>query len=82
MKLKTLIQGLPVQIKGSKEASITGLSSDSRKTAPGNLFIAKDRLHGADKPRRAPDSIEEVFYQISRRRLPIRSGNPEEEQLL
>lgn len=41
MKLKTLIQGLPVQVKGSKEAAITGLSADSRKTAPGNLFVAK-----------------------------------------
>lgn len=41
MKLKTLIQGLDCQVRGAKETSINGLSSDSRKTAPGNLFIAK-----------------------------------------
>ena len=50
MKLKTLIQGLPVQVKGSKETPIHGLASDSRKTGPGNLFIAKkgSGFDGAD----------------------------------
>ena len=42
MKLKQLIKGLEVgAVKGSKEVEITGISSDSRTVAPGNLFIAK-----------------------------------------
>lgn len=41
MKLKTVIQGLAVEVKGSKEIDISGLACDSRRTAPGNLFIAK-----------------------------------------
>lgn len=41
MKLKSLVNGLNVVIKGSKEIAITGISSDSRTVSPGNLFIAK-----------------------------------------
>jgi len=42
MKLKVLIKGLSeLDVKGSKEIEITGISSDSRTVAPGNLFIAK-----------------------------------------
>ena len=42
MKLKYLLKGLSqIEIKGSKEIEITGISSDSRTIAPGNLFIAK-----------------------------------------
>lgn len=41
MKLKTLVKDLDVVVKGSKEIAITGISSDSRTVAPGNLFIAK-----------------------------------------
>lgn len=41
MKLKTLIRGLPVQVKGSKELEVNGISSDSRTVAPGNLFVAR-----------------------------------------
>ncbi len=41
MKLKSLIKDLEVQVKGGKEAEITGISSDSRTVSPGNLFIAK-----------------------------------------
>jgi UDP-N-acetylmuramoyl-L-alanyl-D-glutamate--2,6-diaminopimelate ligase len=44
VKLKTLIKGLEVKVKGSKEVEITGISSDSRRVAPGNLFIAKKGL--------------------------------------
>jgi len=40
MKLKSLIKELDVILKG-KDVSITGIASDSRKVAPGNLFIAK-----------------------------------------
>lgn len=41
MKLKKLVKGLDVEIKGSKETEITGISIDSRTVSPGNLFIAK-----------------------------------------
>ncbi|MBI3900762.1 MAG: UDP-N-acetylmuramoyl-L-alanyl-D-glutamate--2,6-diaminopimelate ligase, partial [Chlamydiia bacterium] len=41
MKLKTLIRGLPVKVMGSKECEILGLSLDSRKAAPKDLFIAQ-----------------------------------------
>jgi UDP-N-acetylmuramoyl-L-alanyl-D-glutamate--2,6-diaminopimelate ligase len=41
MKLKKLIQGFPLEVKGSKEIENSGLCTDSRRTAPGNLFIAK-----------------------------------------
>jgi UDP-N-acetylmuramoyl-L-alanyl-D-glutamate--2,6-diaminopimelate ligase len=41
MKLKALLKGLDVVVKGPKEVTITGISADSRTVAPGNLFIAK-----------------------------------------
>ena len=42
MKLKDLVKGFSeFKIFGSKEIEITGISADSRITAPGNLFIAK-----------------------------------------
>ncbi|MBP9841672.1 MAG: UDP-N-acetylmuramoyl-L-alanyl-D-glutamate--2,6-diaminopimelate ligase [Simkaniaceae bacterium] len=41
MKLKYLIKGLPVEIRGPKEIEITGISEHSKLTSPGNLFIAK-----------------------------------------
>lgn len=41
MRVKSLVKGLDVTVKGSKEVEITGISSDSRTVAPGNLFIAK-----------------------------------------
>jgi len=42
MKLKLLMKGLSqIEAMGSKEVEITGISSDSRMVAPGNLFIAK-----------------------------------------
>jgi UDP-N-acetylmuramoyl-L-alanyl-D-glutamate--2,6-diaminopimelate ligase len=45
MKIKQLLQGVPdVTVKGSKEVEITGLSSDSTRVAPGNLFIARKGL--------------------------------------
>ncbi len=58
MKLKKLIQGLKLEVKGSKEIEISGLSSDSRRTAPGNLFIAKkgSSLDGNEYIARAIDS--------------------------
>ena len=41
MKLKYLIKGLPVEIRGPKDVEITGISEHSKLTGPGNLFIAK-----------------------------------------
>ncbi|MCE5295317.1 MAG: UDP-N-acetylmuramoyl-L-alanyl-D-glutamate--2,6-diaminopimelate ligase [Chlamydiales bacterium] len=42
MKLKTLLKDLPeIQIKGSKETEITGITSNSKLVSPGCLFIAK-----------------------------------------
>ena len=42
MKLKKLIQGFDIaDVKGSKEIEISGICSDSRRLAPGNLFIAR-----------------------------------------
>ena len=41
MKLKKLIDGLDLTVKGSKEIDILGLCSDSRRIVPGHLFIAK-----------------------------------------
>ncbi|MBY0528953.1 MAG: UDP-N-acetylmuramoyl-L-alanyl-D-glutamate--2,6-diaminopimelate ligase [Rhabdochlamydiaceae bacterium] len=45
MKLKKLIKEIPAAvIKGNKEIEITGISNDTRRVAPGNLFIAKRGL--------------------------------------
>ena len=42
MKLKDLIREWPtLKVIGSKQIEITGIASDSRTVAPGNLFIAK-----------------------------------------
>lgn len=50
MKLKQLIRNLHLTVKGSQEIDISSLSNDSRKTAPGGLFIAKkgERLNGSN----------------------------------
>ncbi|MGE0832934.1 MAG: Mur ligase domain-containing protein, partial [Simkaniaceae bacterium] len=41
MKIKKLFKDLDVEIKGSKEIEITGISSHSQFVSPGSLFIAK-----------------------------------------
>ena len=42
MRLKRLIQQIDgLEVKGSKEIEITGLTAHSKRVAPGNLFIAK-----------------------------------------
>lgn len=42
MKLKKLLKGLRnCQVRGSQEIAITGITSNSKSVAPGNLFIAK-----------------------------------------
>lgn len=45
MKLRKLLKPYPdVVVKGSKEIEITGICSNSRMVAPGNLFVAKRGL--------------------------------------
>ena len=42
MRLKKLIKDIPLkEIKGSKEIVVTGICSNSKLVAPGNLFVAK-----------------------------------------
>lgn len=42
MKIKRIFKDIPVkEIKGSKEVEISGVCSNSKQVAPGNLFIAK-----------------------------------------
>ena len=51
MKLKQLLKGLDgIEVKGSKEIELTGLSNDSRLVVPGHLFLAKPGAvaNGAD----------------------------------
>lgn len=45
MRLKKLLEMVPLTLyRGSKEVEITGLSANSKRIAPGNLFIAKKGL--------------------------------------
>ena len=56
MKLKHLIENLPVHVKGNKDIDIIGLCSDSRRCQKGDLFIAKrGRTH--DGTRFIPDAL-------------------------
>ncbi len=42
MKLKKLLQSITVEeVRGSRDVEITGITSDSRIVAPGNLFVAR-----------------------------------------
>ena len=42
MKLKQLLRGIPdIEVRGSKEVEVSGLSVDSRTLVFGNIFIAK-----------------------------------------
>ncbi len=57
MKLKKLITSLEIEeIRGSREVEITGICADSRRVAPGNLFVAR-KGHGDDGARYIPDAI-------------------------
>lgn len=55
-KLKQILSGIEgVEVRGSKEIEISGISSDSRTVAPGNLFIARQgkNFNGGDFIQRA-----------------------------
>ena len=41
MKLKKLIKDLEIEVKGSKEVEVTGISHNSQLVGPGHLFVAK-----------------------------------------
>ena len=57
MKIKKLFKDIIVKaIKGSKDVEITGLCSNSKLVAPGNLFIAKKGLT-TDGNKYIPDAI-------------------------
>jgi len=57
MKIKKLIKNYPeIIIKGSKELEITGICTNSKILAPGNLFVAKKGLT-TDGTRYIPDAI-------------------------
>jgi UDP-N-acetylmuramoyl-L-alanyl-D-glutamate--2,6-diaminopimelate ligase len=58
MKIKSLLQGISdVTVKGSKEVEITGLTSDSTRVSPGNLFIARKGFK-RDGAEFIPEAIE------------------------
>ena len=57
IKIKKLLRNIPVHaIKGSKEIEITGITSNSKLVAPGNLFIAK-KGRTVDGAHFIPDAI-------------------------
>lgn len=57
IKIKKLLKNITVQaIRGPKDIEITGLTSNSKMVAPGNLFIAKKGLT-VDGARFIPDAI-------------------------
>jgi UDP-N-acetylmuramoyl-L-alanyl-D-glutamate--2,6-diaminopimelate ligase len=41
MKLRQLVRGVECEVEGSREVVITGICSDSKRVAPGNLFVAR-----------------------------------------
>ncbi|MCB1109447.1 MAG: UDP-N-acetylmuramoyl-L-alanyl-D-glutamate--2,6-diaminopimelate ligase [Chlamydiia bacterium] len=57
MKLKKLLKDLDVEVKGSREVEVTGLSSHSQFVFPGSLFIAK-RGQAFDGTEFIPKAIE------------------------
>jgi UDP-N-acetylmuramoyl-L-alanyl-D-glutamate--2,6-diaminopimelate ligase len=59
LKLKYLFKGIEgVEIRGSKDIELTGISTDSRIISPGHLFLAKQGVsgHGVDFISHALDS--------------------------
>lgn len=57
VKLKKILKNVPgIVIRGSKDVEITGISSNSKLIAPGNLFIAKKGLT-SDGAQFIPDAV-------------------------
>lgn len=57
MRLKKLLKDLDVEVKGSREIEVTGISSHSQFISPGSLFIAK-KGHSFDGAEFIPKAIE------------------------
>ncbi|MCB4792576.1 MAG: UDP-N-acetylmuramoyl-L-alanyl-D-glutamate--2,6-diaminopimelate ligase [Elusimicrobia bacterium] len=49
MKLKTVLNGLDCEVFGDKNINITGITHDSRKIKPGNIFVALSGYHADGK---------------------------------
>ncbi|MFI5335109.1 MAG: UDP-N-acetylmuramoyl-L-alanyl-D-glutamate--2,6-diaminopimelate ligase [Chlamydiales bacterium] len=56
MKLKKLLKEAGLELRGGSDVEITGICSDSKRVAPGNLFIAKKGLTH-DGARFIPEAI-------------------------
>lgn len=57
MKLRKLLKNIPIKdVKGSKEIEISGICSNSKRVAPGNLFVAK-RGFSIDGTKFIPEAI-------------------------
>lgn len=63
IKLKQLIQNIPsLTIKGSKDVVIQGLSNDSRKVAPNDLFIARKTEHAKQAVENGASAVLSDIY--------------------
>ena len=82
MKLKKLLKEIPnIEVKGSKELSITGITANSKGVAPGNLFIAKkgktyDGGHYIPDAIQAGASLLSPIYMILHLKKSPRSSIP------
>lgn len=56
MKLKKLLKDIEIEVRGSRDVEITGVSSNSKVVGPGNLFVAKCGL-SVDGTRFIPEAI-------------------------
>lgn len=71
MKLKTLLKKVPLEVySGTKEIEITGLCENSKKVAPGNLFIAR-RADSREGAQHIQEAIQSGAVAIL-----AESGNP------
>ena len=72
MKLKDLLQGIPVtSVCADGELEITGVSYDSRTTAPGDVFVAITGT-GADGSQFIPQALEKgALCAVCRQKPPV-----------
>lgn len=85
MKLKTLLKTLEdVEVRGSKEIEITGITADSRTAAPGALFLArKGEMHDgaqfiAEAVQAGASAIATDFFDPFLKQTQILCKNPAE----
>jgi len=66
MKLKKLIKDIEgIEVRGSKEIEITGVSANSRSVSPGNLFVARKSEHIAEAVNSGASAILTDLYDPS-----------------